>query len=287
VLHLFDPDEVGQIRGMPRLTASIVLLFALDSYDDAELERKRVAALFTAFVRREDPDGNLFEEETRKLEAEGVTSAQVLLEPGKAHVLMPGEDIVTAAPADVGANYEAFQYRQLSRLSASLNLPYSGITGDHSRANYSSERSAQLKIRRGIQREQHGVMVFQFLRPVARWFLDAAVLAGTLKLAGYETDPRPWLKIKWIPPKWEWVDPLKDRQAEVVAVNMGAKSLSDVIEAEGAAPEETFQRIARDQKRMKELGIVLPGSPSEAPPPGGGVSEETKTETKTAAGQTP
>ena len=62
-------------------------------------------------------------------------------------------------------------------------------------------------------------------------------------------------KVKWIPPKWEWVDPLKDRQAEKLAVDAGFKARSDVIEAEGADPEEIDQRIAADRARADRLGL--------------------------------
>src|SRR5262249_50676154 len=36
VLHIFDPIESGQIRGLPRMTPAIVALWLLDGYDDAE-----------------------------------------------------------------------------------------------------------------------------------------------------------------------------------------------------------------------------------------------------------
>jgi capsid protein len=59
VLHIFDPLEAGQIRGLSRLTPAIVTLWMLDLYDDAERERKKTAALFSVFITRPDPDGLL------------------------------------------------------------------------------------------------------------------------------------------------------------------------------------------------------------------------------------
>ena len=37
-------------------------------------------------------------------------------------VLLPGEDVKFSSPADVGGGYEAFQYRTLLAVSASLGL---------------------------------------------------------------------------------------------------------------------------------------------------------------------
>ena len=44
-------------------------------------------------------------------------------------------------PADVGGGFEAFQYRTLLAVSASLGLPYHLVTGDVRQANYSSLRA--------------------------------------------------------------------------------------------------------------------------------------------------
>lgn len=260
ILHIFDPMEAAQIRGLPRLTPSIVALWMLDNYDDAELERKRVAALFTAFVKRNDPDGEMFNaarEEAAKLN-DGV--AEISLEPGTMHTLLPGEDIVTAAPADVGQSYDPFQYRMLTRICAPLGLPYAAVTGDMVKANYSNQRAALLEMRRRMEALQFGVIVHQFCRPVASWFLDAAALSGAIKLPKYVDNPSVFKNITWIPPKWAWVDPLKDVEAEVISVNNGFKARSSVVEGMGDDPIETDRRIAEDQKRAKDLGIVLAGT---------------------------
>ena len=55
------------------------------------------------------------------------------LEPGTMQVLLPGEDVRFSSPADVGGGYEAFQYRTLLAVSASLGLPYHLVTGDSGR----------------------------------------------------------------------------------------------------------------------------------------------------------
>jgi capsid protein len=87
-----------------------------------------------------------------------------------------------------------------------------------------------------------------------RWLRDA-VLAGALDLPGFAENPAPWLAVKWIPPKWDWVDPLKDRKAEIEAIEAGLKSRSDVIESEGYDAEEVDRRIAADRAREAELGL--------------------------------
>lgn len=246
VLHVFKPIRPGQVRGAPIIAPAIVKLWLLDQYDDAELDRKKIAAMYAGFITSPAPDAeDMMEDETNI--ADGVAS----LEPGTMQTLLPGEDIKFSSPAEVGGSYEAFQYRTLLAVFSAMGVPYTLGTGDLKRANYSSLRGAIVEYRRRLEQLQHGVMVFQFCRPIwERWIADA-VLAGAVKQAAMSAVK----SVKWIPPKFEWVDPYKDRQAELVAVRAGFKARSDVIEAEGYDPEEVDRRIAADHEREASLGL--------------------------------
>jgi lambda family phage portal protein len=273
VLHIFDPVEAGQIRGLSRLTPAIVTLWMLDTYDDAEVERKKTAALFAFFIRRPDPNGEFFNEALDKAATKDKDAGiPVNVTPGSAHELLPGEDITVSAPADVGNNYEPFQYRTLLRVAAALGLPYAGVTGDPTKSNYSSQRSTLIDLRRRCEALQHSVMVFQACRPIWKLWLQQAVLAGAIELPGFVDDPKPYNRVTWIPPSWEWVDPLKDAQAEAIQVDNGFKPRSLVVEQAGRDPIENDRRIAADQAREKKFNIVLRGTPTPAkqvaePPP--------------------
>lgn len=261
VLHLFKPIRAGQIRGVPHTLAGIVTLAMIDLYDDAELERKRTAALFAAFLLRkaaDEDEEHPFSGAPAAPRAGNSSAVDFAMEPGATIELEEGQDVKFAEPADVGTNYEAFQYRNLLRAAAGFGTTYADMTGDLRQTSYGSIRAGLVAFRRRIEAQQHQVMVFQFCRPVwARWF-DDAVLYGAIKgikASEYTADPLAYRDAKWIPPKWEWVDPLKDRQAEKLAVDSGFKPRSDVIEAEGYDPEEVDERIKQDQERAADLGI--------------------------------
>jgi capsid protein len=89
VIHLFRPLRPGQIRGEPWLARALVKLNELDQYDDAELVRKKTAAMFAGFITRLSPEDNLLGEGSA--DANGVALAG--LEPGTLQILEPGEDI--------------------------------------------------------------------------------------------------------------------------------------------------------------------------------------------------
>lgn len=260
VLHLFRPSVAGQIRGVPHMVSTIAKLAIMDQYDDAELERKRVAALFGGFITRA-PD---LDDETDPALGGILSDAPMEdrgFEPGAFAPLNAGEDVRFSEPADVGGNYDIFQYRSLTAISAGMGVPYHAMTGDVREANYSSLRASLVEFKRRIRAMQNHVMIYQFCRPVwQRWFIDAAMAgAFPINLARLQggVERRRVMAAKWIEPKWDWVDPLKDIQAEQMAVESGFKSRSDVVEAMGYDPEEVDQRIAADQERAQALRITL------------------------------
>lgn len=258
VLHIFKCTRPGQMRGVPLITPALVRMFLLDQYDDAELERKRIAAMFAGFITTPTP------EDVVPIDGMDTSAPQDNiglsgLEPGTMQTLLPGEDIKFSEPADVGGTYEAYQYRQQLAIYSALGIPYSVGTSDLRRANYSSLRGSIVEYRRKLEQFQHQVIVFQMCVPIWRRWLDTAVLAQAIPIGAseYLADQARYQRAKWIPQRNDWVDPLKDRQAEKLAVDAGFKSRSDVIEAEGSDPEENDQRIAADQERAERLDLVF------------------------------
>jgi len=263
VLHLYKPLRPGQIRGQPQITPAMVRLYLLDLYDDAELDRKRVAAMFAGFVTKKTQASDLpIPTETGLGPLSDVPppgAALAPLEPGTLQVLEDGEDITFSNPVEVGGSYEAFVWRNLLAISAGCGVPYAPVTFDTSKSNYSSSREAQVEFRRRIDQVQHLVLVFQMCRPIWQRFMTAAVMAGALPIrpAAFLASPRDFTAAKWIPPKWDWVDPLKDRKAEQIACQEGWKSRSDVIEEEGNEPEETDRRIQADRRREVAMELAF------------------------------
>ena len=259
VLHIYRPIDAGQIRGLPHVAPAMVRLFLLDQYDDAELDRKKTAAMFAGFITKTAPEEQLMGE----IEATDDSGATVSLEPGTLQVLLPGEDVKFSSPADVGGGYEAFQYRTLLSVSASLGLPYHLVTGDVRQANYSSLRAELVEFRRRVEQLQHGVVAHQLCRPVwARW-LETAVLSGALELPDFARSPARYRPVNWIPPRWDWVDPLKDIQAQVLAMEAGIISRRKVVEATGYDVEEIDRENASDAKRAGDMGLTYRTSPGE------------------------
>jgi lambda family phage portal protein len=255
VIHIRDPVEAGQLRGVSRFAPAMVKLFTLDLYDDAELERKKTAAMFALFITSPAPETPLTP-----------TDEELEVEPGQVVRLDPGEDVTTPATPDSGSTYEPFQYRTLLQIGAALGVPYGYLTGDTSRGNYSNTRTALLDFRRRISAFQHSVMVYQLCRAVWTRWMDTAVLAGAIDLPDYASERRQYLACDWLPTKWDWIDPAKDIAAEIMQIEAGLKSRTQAISERGYDAEQVDREIVAERRREAALGLDFrrPGSPARA-----------------------
>ena len=165
ILHIYRPLRPGQLRGEPWLSSVLLKLHELDQYEDAELVRKKTAAMFAGFVTRLDPEAEMFPKD----EVSGISG----LEPGTMQFLEPGEDIKFSSPADVGNTYEAFIKQQLRGIAAGLGVTYEQLTGDLTDVNYSSIRAGLLEFRRRCTALQHNLVVFQLCRPIWNKFMES------------------------------------------------------------------------------------------------------------------
>lgn len=251
IAHLFQPLAAGQLRGITWLAPILLRLHELDQYEDAALVKAKVAALFTGFIR--DPDGTVAGLN------DGSASGGILqvgMEPGSLIPLPPGADIQFSDPADPG-DYGAFVKNHIRAVASGLGVPYEMVSGDLEGVTYSSIRAGLVEFRRRVEQLQHSVIVFQFCRPVWERFARLAVLSGALDTRGFERDPAAFLAVEWLPPKWEWVDPLKDARAEIEQIRAGLKSRSQSIAERGYDAEAVDAAIAADRKRETGLGLVF------------------------------
>jgi lambda family phage portal protein len=225
----------------------------MEQYDRAELVRKGLAAMMAFFER--DVDGN-----ASALLAEGGETEDDVpiqgIQPGSFIRLPVGKTIESPQFSDLDGMYAVFTTWQLRKTAAGLGVTYEQLTGDWEKVTYSSARAALLEFRRRCEAFQHLVMVYQFCRPVLKAFCDAAAIAGVIDPRDYVLRPRAYLDVEWSPPKWPWVDPLKDIQAEILAVDNLLKSRSQVIKETNGADRETVDaEIQADQQSETQKGL--------------------------------
>lgn len=260
VVHLYETQRAGQLRGMPSLTRALVKLYELDKYDDASLLRQQIGNLFTAFVSRDGTPADL--EDLNPMTGAPTSKdaddvEMVTLAAGTVQELNQGEKIEFSTPPDPPATYEAFMRQHLRAVAVATGVPYEVLTGDMSGMNDRTMRVVLNEFKRRMQMVQHSVIAFRFCRPVWNAWIDRAILSGALPMpAGYGRDPQaPWADVKWTPQRWAYIHPVQDVDAQVAEMRAGLASRSSLVSENGDDAEQIDREQADDNARADRLGL--------------------------------
>lgn len=252
VVHLFKPLGPGQVRGISWLHAILLPTQELDQTEDGISVGQRVASMFAGFMTdlNSTGGGGAFE---------GTQQGSILesgLEPGTLKVLPPGVDIKFATP-NQAAESVAFLKYSLRKIAAGVGLPTHLVDADLSDANYSSLRAGLLEFRRRCSALQQHIIIPALQRIWERWATLEA-LSGRIAAPGFEADPSAWLGATWQPPAYSQVDPQKEVEADVLAVNNGFASRASIIRSRGLDPEVVDAEQAADRNRARAAGLAFP-----------------------------
>ncbi|WP_375664819.1 phage portal protein [Bartonella sp. CL162QHHD] len=254
ILHIKERRIAGQLRGSPKITRCMTKIFQLESYDDAELDRKRTAALFAAFVKDNSPNVEKLSDNRDKNNVEEEYKAPVIA-PGASLYLGENKEVTFSNPVEVGGSYEAFQFRNILKICAALNMPYAVVTGDVTRGNFSNVRTSIIQFRRHVKQWREHIIAFQFNRIVWERFVEMAVLAGCVNLPGWEENSLPWLQCESFAPPLEIIDPNKDISAEKEEIRAGLKTRRMALAERGFDIDSIHAELEEEHTDARARGL--------------------------------
>lgn len=255
IMHLYMTDNTEQMRGIPWMHASMVRIHHLKGFEEAAIIASRVGASKMGFFQ--SPEGDPAPIEDGKDE-EGVPFTEA--SPGQFGMLPEGYSFVPFNPDYPHAIYEPFVKATKRDISSGIDVAYHSLANDLEGVNFSSIRSGTLDERDGWMLIQ-GWFIRQFLNPIFKMWISSALLSGAITMPSGLALPAAKLKKfeahEFMGRRWQWVDPLKDINASVIAINNGLSSPQTISANQGLDAEEVLDDIARFQKLVKEKGVIL------------------------------
>lgn len=264
VLHIYKPSRIGQLRGVPEGTSTMVRQKTVGDYDDAVTEKAKLQNLFTGVITRPAPLAG--QESIDPLTGLTIQNADsdspmVGLEPGAMIELAPGEDVKFSTPPATGVGYNDFMRQQYLGVASGYGAPYELITGDITNVSDRTLRVVIQQYRRYIEQEQWSVVIPMFCQKVWDAWVDAAVLAGIVAVG----DADEAKQVEWSPQAWQYIHPVQDVQSKVAEIDAGLVSRDQTISARGYDPEEVDAQRAEGKKREQKLGLAIEPLPQPTP----------------------
>jgi lambda family phage portal protein len=257
IMHVFFVERIGQMRGIPWAHSALARLRMTLGYEEAELIAARISASKMGFITEEidaDADYDVDDED----ESGNPISS---VEPGTIEKLPAGMDFKSFDPTHPAGNFPSFMKANMRGAASGLCVSYPTLANDLEGVNYSSIRAGLIEDR-DIWMELQEMMIERVCEPVFDTWLLFAMLSGRLPIT--VQDLARMGQAEWQARRWQWVDPLKDVEANIKAVDAAFKSRQQVIREMGNDPEQVYEEIQADDEA---IGDFVKGTTSGATAP--------------------
>jgi lambda family phage portal protein len=258
IIHYRALGEAGQTRGYTELAPVIFDSVMLKGYAEAELVLARQAAC--KGIRYKAVGEEAIQAYAAAI-GRGTQDAAELpqtqdLAPGLEEYVAPGWEPVPYDPSIPNTGIDVFGRFILRRMARGLNVSYGSLTGDISDANYSSMRAGLLPERDYWTAEQVDFAT-QVMIPVYRLWIGCALLRGVVRLDNRLGSM--YHEVEFAGRGWTSVDPIKDQQANLLAIQSGTLTRSEICADEGRDFEDVIDRLKHEQEYAAAAGVNIQG----------------------------
>jgi lambda family phage portal protein len=248
MLHLFYMERPSQSRGIPWMSSAMTRLNNIGGYEEAEIVAARVGAAQMGFITK--PESG----EDYPGEKDADDNILVDAEPGTFPMLPAGYDMKQFSPSHPSGNFDPFIKATLRGIASGLDVSYAALSGDLTQASYGSQRQGSL-----YERDHWMVRQTWFInnfckRVFAEWLKGYLSSTMTkLPIMKFEKFNVPMFQGR----RWQWIDPLKDSQANILQINNRLKSRTEVVAEQGRDFYELVDQIAKEEEYIKSKGLAL------------------------------
>lgn len=252
LLHCYKAERPEQLRGIPWMAPGVISLYHLGKFSLAALLAAEHGANHYGFFST--PDG------VAPVGLDDGGEQISVSQPGTYDVLPPGVSFQQHESKYPDQAFAPFVKAQLQRIASGWGVAYHSLANDLENVNYSSIRSGTLEERDRWASDQEW-LIGALLRPVFMQWLQQSLLRGAIVMPN--GSPLPAAKMdkfsrhQWQPRRWDWVDPLRDTEANILKVRAGLMSPQDLSAAMGYDFEDTLTAIKQAQDLAQEFGVRL------------------------------
>jgi len=256
LIHWFNSERPEQLRAATWMCSAMLTMNHIEEYQEAAIVAARAGASKMGFYT--SPDGNAHAVADNQ-EGEGDDTDLIEeFDPGTIGMLPEGYGFTGFDPKYPHEAYGSFLKVNQHDIAMGLDVSYHSLTGDLESVSFSSIRSGSLEERESWKVKQDsfaaGVLEVIFMR-----WLNMAVLNGRVgDNLPQDIALERFSEHHWKGRRWAWVDPLKDIQATVMAINAGLTSPQRAADTLGVDIDELLDEIAEFQQMLEDKKITLP-----------------------------
>jgi len=254
--HKTRPSQCREISG---LAQTIMRIRDITSYMEAVSMKERVAACLGVFITRATPGGTGLGRAGMPNKDRGFGGYDgVSLTPGMIQELSAGDDVKIVTPPNSGGGAADIVRLQQRLAAAGQGLSYETTSRDMSQVNYSSARQGLIEDEQTCSMGQDS-LIQHVLKEIYETFVISAAMSGLLDMPDFfdREKKRDYLNHTWVPQGRKWIDPLKEANANKVALEKGIKTYQQVCLENGIDWREAIDDVAAAQDYAIEKGVTI------------------------------
>lgn len=250
IIHTFIRDEPGQWLGIPILAPVLLTLYELDDLITATVSKQKAAQSVAVLI--EQTAGAISLLPIGKVEDTGTTEIPKLhlktnAEESQVLYLNKGETAKMFQGTDIGANFGTLIETELRKVASVADALYHQLTGNTAGLNYSSLIGMAIQSRNRLEYLHNFIFIPLREKPIADAFKALAVVYNSKCSSAV-----PYFQL----PRWRGMDDLKDNQADLLALQNGMDTYTNVLAERNLSPEEIIADRAEISK-LEAYGIFL------------------------------
>lgn len=245
IINYYHAERATQYRGVSEYKQAILDIKNFSAFQTASIQGARARANIAYAV---ESNGNPAQfNATMAEKTQEINGVSVLY-------MAVGDKISKLDPDSVATDYVQFSENTIRLIATARKISYELAFRDYSKVNFASSRASLLQDFKRFDFEQTHLVDY-ILNDVFSTWLEIEILSGRIKAQGYIKDPSKWVKAKWIMPKRDLVDPLKEITAIEKKIKNNLTTETDVANSMGEDYEEILRKKANEIALKAKYGV--------------------------------
>lgn len=247
IIHFKKIFHKNQIRGISHLTPIIFRILQSDKYLESVIAQANVASRLSLVVTPKDEEegagggmGDLDENQSDE-----VAPKTIDIEDGRI-IAMNENYKIEPLNINHNPNVDTFMITIDRQIAKALGVSYASYTGNLSDVNFSSSQIGIKQERRGFKRLQN-LIVRKIHTPIYERFIQNLLLRGAITPSQSKIALQKYL---FRTQGWAPIDPIKEMNAQRVELEMGLKSMKEVLNDRG-------MELSEHAKNLKDGNDIL------------------------------
>jgi lambda family phage portal protein len=264
IIYIPNLTRPSQIREISPTAPSLGRIDDVNELIDAAVEKERVLAHLSVVVEKTGGTLTGISGIGRGYDGDSGTAPgekdppQEILDQGSVTYLQPGEKVSTVAPAGTSSTVDPMIKTTQRLAGGGIGLSYEAVSRDMSQVNYSSARQGLLEDQK-TYRPLQKYLIEHLLDVIFPEWMDWAVLTGQLMIPDYFRDSEKFQRHVWIASGWDWVDPVKEANANKTALQTNQKTLQEICAEKGKDWRDVVRQRSAEEKMLQSLNLSESG----------------------------